>query len=160
MSNDSKPSSARGLAYVSALFALFIATSAVLHVSVAFSKKSEFVALDNYSIQTVDNITHDTVTVSGTKCQTYSEPIDIVGEFNWFRVVPPGYGTTPVGGFQRGVLPGCKTYTWTNTIPAEVLRVNKPGDVWFITGTEWPIDPDTGKRGQQITWVTENFSLE
>ena len=117
-----------------------------------------FDPLGNYPVQSVDEVTLDSVTTTGTKCNDSDQPVGIVGEFNWFRVVPPGFGTVPVNGSTE-LLPGCTTKTFTNSIPTEVLRVNEPDDLWFITGTEYPIHPSTGELGVPRTWQTENFSI-
>ena len=140
---------------LSFVITLTVAAGLVNHIL----QSSPFDVLTDYSIQTVDEVTSDRLLITGVKCHDHDGPITIVGEFNWFRVIPPGYGTSPVSGVRHDVLPGCTTAQFENDIPQAVLDINEPGDVWFITGTEWPIDPDTGERGEPIVWVTENFEL-
>lgn len=141
------------------VFTAFVASMAAVYTIQSVTEDEPFTPLHSYNIQTVDSVSDTTVTITGTKCHNFDGPLDVVGEFNWFRVVPPGFGTVPVQGFRSQVLPGCNTETFINTIPSAVLAANDSGDVWFLTGTEWPIDPDTGDLGVPITWVTENFSL-
>ncbi len=147
------------LAFVSMGLAFLLILTLSASIFVLALEDKPFNVLSDYSVQTIDDVTETTVTATGVKCQTHDEPITVVGESNWFRVIPPGFGTPEVPGIRQGVLPGCTTLTFVNTIPQTVLDVNIPGDVWFITGIEWPIDPDTGRRGEGITWVTENFEL-
>lgn len=150
-------SSIKIAAGVAALTTLVALVSLVVSLWVV-SQDDLYDPLGEYPVQSVDEVTATTITTTGTKCNASHQDVEIVGTFNWFRVIPPGFGTEPVNG-ARTAIPGCETNTFTNTIPESVLAVNQPNDVWFLTGTEYPIDPATGERGAPRTWQTENFSI-
>lgn len=132
-----------------------VAFSALLWV--AYTVDEPWDPLGQYPVQRVDEVTDHQITTTGTKCNTAVESVRIVGEFNWFRVIPPGFGSVPTNG-TRVIDPGCTTETFTNEIPQAVLDVNTLDDMWYITGTEWPVDAH-GKRGVPRTWFTENFAI-
>jgi len=151
-------SKAKHMAYVAAGMAVLLTASIITDGIVLLQRQQPYDVLGDYEVQSVDEVTSTEITVTGTKCVNGDQPISISGTMNWQRVIPPGVSTTPATGVRKA-LPGCTTTTFTNTIPADVLSINEPGDVWLITGTEWPINPDTGRRGEPRTWQTENFTI-
>lgn len=151
--------SLKQLAHFSTLLAAVSVACSIALFSLWLTQDKPYNPLGEYPIQEIVSTTATTVTVRGVKCVDVDVAVDIVGEFNWFRIVPPGFGTTPIGGAAVRV-PGCQPFEFVNTIPSEVLAVNNPDvDLWYITGTEWPIDPATGQRGVSRTWRTENFGI-
>ena len=113
--------------------------------------------LGEYPVQIVEVVSSTRIEVRGTKCNDTSEPVTVYGELSWRRAEPPGFSTDIRSGSTERI-PGCTTQVFLNDIPEEVLALNRPGDLWAINGTEWPID-ENGERGIPRTWTTENFEL-
>lgn len=149
----------RHLAYVSTAIAVF-AVAAVVGVTFLYLTHTKpWNPLGDYPVQTVVEVTAADVVIEGIKCNDSSATVNIAGTFNWVRIRPPGFGTTPIESTGARV-PGCTSTRYVNSIPEEVHLLNVPGrDIWFITGTDWPIDPETGERGTPRSWQTENFEI-
>lgn len=150
----------RWLAYLSEITAMTAcAVAAVLGLALWDSTHQNlYDPLGEFPLQTVTDITVEVVTVEGTKCNDSDLPVAVYGELGWQRMDPLGFSSQIRSGSNTRQ-PGCITSVFVNDIPEEVLEVNEDGDSWRIFGTEWPIDPNTGERGKERVWATQNFEI-
>lgn len=143
------------LAYAAFLLAGIALTMIVVGALYVLTGEDPWDPLGDYPVQEVLSVEDGHVLVEGTKCNDSNGPVRVRGTFNWQRVSPRGFIVSLGEGVAVREV-GCVTQTFDNTIPAEVLEVNKPGDVWRLLGTETPIN---GREGVPVTWQTENFEL-
>lgn len=108
----------------------------------------------------------DDVTVRGTKCNDTTAPVQVTTRLYWRTAVPAGTVIAyPALDAPNTRTPGCTTRRYVNEIPDEVVRRSRQfhadgiTPVWFLIGTDTPINPDNGQAGVTRTWQTENFAI-
>lgn len=91
------------------------------------------------------------VEVSGTKCVASKNAVFVSGTSQWVRLDVGG--AAPIAHYAAGRSrePGCKTQTFVNELPDEVV----PG-TWRLEGSETVRD---GPRSQTRAWYTESFKV-
>jgi hypothetical protein len=135
----------------------FLAVAGFVVAAGIFFADEPWSPLGPYETQTIDNVNLEraTVTVTGTKCT--SEALTVVGTVSWIAIDPPGAIVT-VGSSSTPRPEGCETRTFTNPIPAEVLRLDaRSPSLWQILGAETPLSDD--REGATAVWRTEPFLL-
>lgn len=151
---------------------LMVALIAVAAVSVggftaSLLKAEPWAPIGAFPDQTVLDIDLDagTVTVQGTKC--YRQTVTVVGDFWWQSEDPPGtILAVRTGSAVRDLtedvyVDGCRTDTFVNPIPPEVLDADHIRS-WRIRGEESPVaDSDgTARDGLRQAWQTQPFTLD
>jgi hypothetical protein len=100
------------------------------------------------------------VEVRGTKCNVTGKTVLTVGNVTWQSVKPPGASVALPQTLARPFPPACKTFTFFNVMPPEVVTqtrqlladTGKPVS-WQITGTNSVGGYATG------VWVTQPFQI-
>lgn len=124
--------------------------------------------LGDYPVQQVTGPTPHAFSVSdpaaaipirAIKCNNSDRPVKVRGTVEWRRVSPLGQ-VIAVGGGTAERTPGCQSFNYENTIPAEVREsvLTNGTSTWQISGEETPIRED-GTRGESRAWQSENFKL-
>jgi hypothetical protein len=150
----------------------FVVTAAVVAGLVFFvgGDGAPWEPLGPFPQQSVVAVTDDMITVVGTKC--YTESVTIRGEAGWQSVDPIGIQVATGSGVQTRDLDelddngepvyaeGCRTDTFENPIPPEVLA-HPEVLIWKVAGFEEPVRDGDGdlREGLRQTWETEPFSL-
>ena len=105
--------------------------------------------------------------VRGTKCNQADRPVKVRGSYGWSSVDPGGSYVAVIVNAENQRAPGCTTQTFRNDMPDGVTdlvaRWARDGvfrSVWKITGTELPIEPESGAYGVPRVWVTDNFTID
>lgn len=138
------------------VYNLLLAIAVLAGLAVLLTQNETWDPLGDYPIQEATVQPDGTVFSVGIKCNDSDSPVSIRGSFTWQKVEPPGFNLTNEGTGVRD--PGCTRSEFINTPPAEVLAVNNPGDVWKLTGIEYPINED-GTEGEPRVWETNTFIL-
>lgn len=139
--------------------------------------ESVYSPLGEYPLQLLDtdNRTEDgikyvqigsVVRISGVKCNDSVSDVRVEGSITWQAIDPPGSVVESGFGYSTRI-PGCQTLRYANVMPEEVIDavsqqyeqgIENP--VWRISGIEFPIDPDTGERGEPRRFISESFVIK
>lgn len=89
---------------------------------------------------------------TGTKCNDWPEPVDILGYLRWVRIEPRGLEIVTFNGIEDTREPGCETFMFSNPLPDGLTE-----GVWQIRGREVP--QREARNGVPRRIQSQNFTV-